>query len=81
MQLIAKQVSATFNIESRFAFDADVAALGACPNRSGGELVCMNESAQDLHIGSTEPTNSLSNSAGFWLSVQNLYMHTGFSAV
>jgi len=41
----------------------------------------MNQSAQDLHMGSTEATNSSSNSMGFWLIVQNLSVHTGFSVV
>jgi len=36
---------------------------------------------QNLHIKSLEPTNSLSNAPGFRLSVQSLYIHTGFSAV
>jgi hypothetical protein len=41
----------------------------------------MNHSAQDLHMESTEATNSSSNSTEFRLIVQNLYMHTDFSAV
>jgi len=41
----------------------------------------MNQSAQDLHMGSTEATNSSSNSMRFQLIVQNLYVHTGFAVV
>jgi hypothetical protein len=35
------------------------------PTGSRGARIRMNESAQDLHIGLAEPTNSLSNFDGF----------------
>ena len=79
MQLKAKRVCARLRID-RLRVPISCTLRQGLTQTAPMQRRSEESNAQDVHMRLTEEANSSSNSGGFRLTAQNLYMHTVFSA-